>query len=96
MEIIVSFKHLDVVESVKERAEKKTEKIKKFIKDITNINYTFSKDKLNHILEIVANAKGSQFIATAETSDYNLAIDECVDKIISQVKKHKDKSKSNF
>lgn len=94
METIVTFKNVEMLDSIKERAEKKGEKINKFFKDASNLNYTFSKENRTYNVDIILQGSGNVFKASVASSDFILGIDEGVEKIITQIKKYKDKNEN--
>ena len=91
MQIKVTFKNTEHRDEVKQHAEDKVDKITKFIKSPVNINFIFSKDKLNHVAELNVSADGTHYTSSVSSTDFLSAIDEGVDKVVTQIKKHKDK-----
>jgi putative sigma-54 modulation protein len=94
MQVNVTFKNSETNEEVKKRANEKASKIKKFIKTPIQVSFVFSKDSMDHTLELLVLGNGNNLSAFAKNNDYFSAIDECVDKILVQLKKHKDKAKN--
>lgn len=92
MQVSVSFKHSDVIDGVRDRAEEKALKIKKFMKSPIRVDFVFSKDNVNHVAELSVSGDGSQFNSSVTSGDYLSAIDESVNKIVTQIKKHKEKT----
>ncbi len=94
MQIKVTFKNVEPRAEVKQHAEEKLDKITKFIKTPINVNFIFSKDKLDHVAELNVNADGVYYTSSVSSGDFFSAIDEGVDKVVTQIKKHKDKIKA--
>lgn len=94
MQVKVTFRNTDSNEKVKDRAYEKAAKIKKFIKSPIQVSFVFSKNNLNHTAELLVLGEGHNYSAHVEKADYFAAIDDCVDKMLVQLKKQKDKIKN--
>ena len=94
MQVNVAFKHTDAKDEVKQRAEEKAQKIKKFMKTPIQVNFVFFQDKVDHIAELTVSGEGAHLAASVRAGDYFSAIDDCMDKMLIQLKKHKDKMKT--
>lgn len=94
MQIKVTFKNTEPRDEVKQHAEDKVDKITKFIKSPVNINFIFFKDKLDHVVELNVSGDGNHYSSSVSSTDFFSAIDEGIDKIVTQIKKHKDKIKA--
>jgi putative sigma-54 modulation protein len=96
--ITIVARHLDITEAIKNYALQKAEKIKKFFEWILQIQITLDIGGDNgHIVEmIVSVSRGPTLVAEATNPDMYRAIDLAVDKIESQLKKHKGKIHSRI
>lgn len=93
MQVKVTFRNTDPNEGVKKRAEEKSEKIKKLMLSPIQVSFIFSKDKLNHFSELTVTGDGAHLSASVKSTDFFTAIDDSIDKMLTQLKKHKDKTK---
>ncbi len=93
MQVKVTFRNTDVNDDVKNRAEEKALKIKKFMMSPIQVSFVFSKDKINHFAELTVTGDGAHLTSSVSAKDYFVAIDDSIDKIIVQLKKYKDKIK---
>lgn len=91
MQVNFTFKNVDSSEELKNRATEKSEKIKKYMRTPIYVNFIFYQDKLGHCVEINVSGDGHQYSANADAKDYFSAIDDAMDKVVVQLKKHKDK-----
>jgi ribosomal subunit interface protein len=91
MQVSVSFKNSAVLEDVKSRAEEKAFKIKKFMKTPIRVNFVLYKDNLDHTSELSVIGDGSNFNSSVTSTDYLSAIDDSINKVVTQIKKHKEK-----
>lgn len=94
MQVNVTFKNAETSDEVKSRAVEKANKIKKFIKSPIQVSFVFSKDNLKHTAELIVVGEGHHLTSYVGSVDYFSAIDECVDKMLVQLKKQKDKIKN--
>lgn len=72
-------------------ATEKLSKIEKLAGKITNIHVTFDVKKLRHIAEADVHIPGGNVHAIAESEDMYKTVDFLVDKLMTQLKKHKEK-----
>ena len=94
MQVNVTFKNTESNEKVKNRAYEKATKIKKFIKSPIQVSFVFSKNNIDHSAELLVLGEGHNFASHVQKPDYFSAIYECVDKMLVQLKKQKDKIKN--
>jgi ribosomal subunit interface protein len=99
MEFILTARHFKAHDSIKEFAQKQTEKIRKYYDGIlkTEIILSYEKPlKSVKIAEVIATATPHHiFTAREHSEDFNVSIEAAVNKVIAQIKKYKDKLKSN-
>lgn len=95
MQIVVSARHGDVNEEVKQYAEQKTSKLQKFYDKIQEIEVVLDHDGSAHRVEVIVNAEHKNMFVASETGeDFFAATDLVVDKISRQLTKHKDKHRN--
>ena len=96
--ITIVARHLNITEAIKNYALQKASKIKKFFEWILQIQVTLDIGGDNsHIVEmIVSVSRGPTLVAEVSNSDMYKAIDLVVDKIETQLKKHKGKIQSKI
>jgi putative sigma-54 modulation protein len=99
MRMIISGRHLEVTEPIRDYAEKKIGRIKKHFDNILEVDVTLSarstKDGPRHQADVLVFANGIKIKATAEDKDLYAAIDEVYDVLDVQVTKHKEKLRDN-
>lgn len=91
MQINVAFRHTDPSSALKEYAEEKISRIKKYMMEPIEADVVLRVEKFRHIAEVTIDANGIRVNGMEETDDMYSAIDMVADKIESQLKKHKDK-----
>lgn len=94
MQILVTFRHMEISEPLKLYAEEKIGRIKKYLSDPIDVHVILEVEKIRHIAEITIVTNGITIYADEATHDMYSAIDTVIDKIERQVKKYKEKIKN--
>lgn len=91
----IVFKGMDSSDSVKEYATKRAEKVTKHMHHMTRCDFVFQ--IVNKTPMASVHATSGDFEAKAESQGETLyaAIDEVVDKLVHQTRKHKEKTTSH-
>ncbi|MEE9613377.1 MAG: ribosome-associated translation inhibitor RaiA [Thermodesulfobacteriota bacterium] len=95
MQVTFTFRHIGSSDAIKEYAEEKTERIRKYLADPIEVHWVLSVEKIRHIAEVTVVAKNLTVKAQEETQEMYSAIDKVIDKIEKQVRKHKEKVKGH-
>ena len=95
MEITVTFRHTEPIESLRAYAEEKVSKIKKYIDVPLEAHVVLTVEKFRHIADVSLRVNGTPIKAVEETGDMYSAIDQVMDKIENQVKKHISKIRNH-
>ncbi|MFQ5480992.1 MAG: ribosome hibernation-promoting factor, HPF/YfiA family [Thermodesulfobacteriota bacterium] len=91
----VTFRHMDSSDALRKYAEEKSERVAKFLSPPVEIHWVLSVEKIRHIADAVISANGVSIKAQEATEDMYSAIDNVLDKLYIQVKKHKDRVKGH-
>lgn len=91
MEIVVTFRRMEPVESLRVYAREKLSKLKKYLDIPIEAHVVLEVEKFRHIADVTVNVDGSTIKGVEETDDMYSAIDQVMDKIEIQVKKHRSK-----
>jgi putative sigma-54 modulation protein len=95
VQIVVSARHANITEEMKEYAERKTSKLLKYYDKIQEIEVVLDHDSAQHRVEIIVNAEHKNMFVASETGDDLFACtDLAVDKLGRQLTKHKDKHRN--
>ncbi|MDQ1335561.1 MAG: putative sigma-54 modulation protein [Thermodesulfobacteriota bacterium] len=95
MEITVTFRHTEPIESLRAYAEEKVSKIKKYLDVPLEAHIVLTVEKFRHIADVTLSLNGTPIKAVEETGDMYSAIDQVMDKIENRVKKHISKIRSH-
>lgn len=94
MDITVTFRHMEPTESLRGYAEEKVSKIKKYLDFPLEAHVVLTVEKFRHVADVTLSVNGSRIKGVEETEDMYSAIDQVMDKIEKQVKKHRSKIRS--
>ncbi len=88
MDITVTFRHTEPTESLKAYAEEKVSKINKYLDSPAEAYIVLSVEKFRHQADVSISINGTWVKGVEETGDMYSAIDQVMDKIEKQVKRH--------
>jgi len=92
MEIVVTGRHMDITQAIREFATEKVSKLPRFFDRIQSIEVIAQKTDKHHELEIIVHAdKTDPFVCKTSGSDLYACIDEAVDKLERRLSDHKDR-----
>ncbi len=91
MKINITSRHFEIPETLFSLIEKKKKKFEKFSKLILDFTLLFSKDSNYFVSEGKIKLKTGIINAKAQNTELGLAVNETLDKLISQLKKHHEK-----
>lgn len=95
MNIIINGRHMELTKNLKDYAEEKISKFKKYLNNITEATVTLSVEKYRHKAEVLLKVDGSFIQAECITGEMYSSIDEVVEKLERQIKKYKEKTVSH-
>lgn len=91
MRINVTFRHLEPADSLRNYAEQRLKKLKKYADGPMDVNVVLSVEKFRHTAEVVVSADGVRATATEQQGDMHSAIDLVSDKIDKQLRRFREK-----
>ena len=94
MDITVTFRHMEPIESLKLYAEEKISKINKYLDSPLEAHIVLTVEKFRHQADVAVSVNGTLIKGVEETGDMYSAIDQVMDKIEKQVKRHLSKIRS--
>ncbi|HDZ24864.1 MAG TPA: ribosome-associated translation inhibitor RaiA [Desulfobacteraceae bacterium] len=94
MDITVTFRHTEPMESLKAYAEEKVSKLKKYLDYPMEAHVVLTVEKFRHQADVTISVNGTRIKAVEETGDMYSAIDQVMDKIEKQIKRHLSKIRS--
>ncbi len=94
MRINITFRHVESSDELKEYAEQRLQKLKKFVDGPMLVNVVLTVEKYRNTAEVVISGDGIRAAAKEIHEDMKAAIDLVSDKIEKQLKKFRDKLKT--
>lgn len=91
MQLSISGHHLDITEAIKQHSIEKLSKIKHHFDHLININMILEVEKGVQRAEATIHVSGADLFAKAESDNLYVSIDQMVNKLDSQIRKHKEK-----
>ena len=96
MQLSVTFRHMESSDPVRDYAEEKLDRVRRYIDEPIEVQVVLSVErKIRHLAEVTIYAKGVTIKGTEETNDMYAAIDAVTDKIERQLKRYKEKLKDH-
>lgn len=91
MHINVTGHHVDLTEALHNYVNSKFEKLERHFDNITDIHVILTVEKDRQKAESTVHVSGGNLFADAESTNMYAAIDDLIDKLDRQIKKHKEK-----
>jgi putative sigma-54 modulation protein len=91
MKISVTFRNTEEEGWQKEYVDERLKKLNKYIDVPADVHVVLTVEKFRNVAEINVTTNGLNLIGKEESKDMHLAIDNAVEKIERQLKKHKEK-----
>ena len=91
MQLNLSGHHLDITSALRQHASDKLSKIKHHFDKVMNVNMTLEVQKDVQTAEATIHVRGADLFAKAQSNDMYVSIDQLINKLDSQIIKHKEK-----
>ena len=91
MEIIITGRHFDVSEKLRDIATKKVAKLMKLVPYVQQIEVLFSQQKFLHKTEILVTADHFSLEAMGEDKEVQASLDNALSKLENRLRRHKEK-----
>lgn len=95
MHVTVTFRHMEATEPLRTYAEEKTDRLAKYLAEPIEVHWVLTVEKIRHIADATIIGSGVSIKAQADTQDMYSAIDTAIEKLETQVRKHKEKVKAH-
>lgn len=95
MKVIITGRKMNVSPGLKSVIEEKLQKIKYFYDHVISFHIVLEKEKLDYKAEINFRADGRKFFLQEVSGSVHEAIDNLIDKLERQIRKHKDRMKEH-
>ena len=95
MQLNISGHHLDITPALREHSTEKLSKIKHHFDQVMNVNMILEVQKDVQTAEATIHVRGADLFAKAESHDMYASIDKVINKLDSQILRHKEKLHSH-
>ena len=95
MHVTVTFRHMEATEPLRTYAEEKTERLAKYLTEPIEVHWVLTVEKIRHLADANIIGSGVSIKAQGDTQDMYSAIDMAIEKLETQVRKHKEKVKAH-
>ncbi len=95
MKLNISGHHLDITPALRQHSNEKLSKIKHHFDQVINVNMILEVQKDVQMAEATIHLRGADLFAKAQSSDMYVSIDQLINKLDSQIIKHKEKLHSH-
>jgi ribosome-associated inhibitor A len=83
---------MDVTAALRQHVEDKISKLPRILDSLISVEVILDREADNSVVEAVAAARRrNTFVATARNPDMYTCIDQCLHKLVEQLRRHKDK-----
>ena len=90
MTVNISFKQMDPSETLKGYTNEKADKLAKYFRGRISTTWNFTHERESRIVHCHLIGNNMDYFAEAATEDFRVSIDQVVDKIEKQIRKHKE------
>ncbi|MCE5232718.1 MAG: ribosome-associated translation inhibitor RaiA [Mizugakiibacter sp.] len=91
MQIQISGHQVEVTPALRDYVRMRMERLERHFDNLTSLNIVLTVEKLEHRVDGTLAAAGRVLHAVANAADMYAAIDALVDKLVAQLRKHKEK-----
>jgi putative sigma-54 modulation protein len=95
MKLNISGHHLDITPALRQHSNEKLSKIKHHFDQVIDVNMILEVQKDVQMAEATIHLRGADLFAKAQSSDMYVSIDQLINKLDSQIIKHKEKLHSH-
>ncbi|QBQ54122.1 ribosome-associated translation inhibitor RaiA [Nitrosococcus wardiae] len=91
MQVNITGHHVEITQALRNYVENKCERLERHFDQLTNIHVVLSVEKTRQKAEATLHVSKANVFASSEDEDMYTAIDDLVDKLDRQIKKHREK-----
>lgn len=91
MKLQITTRHFDMTPEFRTVAEERVRKLKRYFEHIIDVSLILSSEKHRMMAELTLHTNSHDLVGTAESSDMKSSIDQAVEKIENQLRKHKER-----
>lgn len=93
MEVRITARHFDLTDDLKEFAEMRMRSLTRYFDKIIDAHLKLDVEKYRHTADLNTTVYGAVLFSSANSNDMYASVDEAINKMEGQVKKHKSRLK---
>ncbi len=87
----ITGRHMEVTPALKRHIRSRFERLERYDVSLDRLEIVLSVSKLQHAAEAVCSINGKRFQAKTSTREMYATIDQLVDRLVAQIRKHKER-----
>jgi putative sigma-54 modulation protein len=87
----ITGRHLAITPALRQYIESRFERLVRYDVKLSHMEVILSVNKLQHSAEVVCTVRGRRILAKASTREMYATIDQLVDRLCTQIRKHKER-----
>ena len=91
MQVTIVGRHVEITDAIKEYVEKRLQKLKKYFPMVMDVHVILYTQKYYQVVDVTIQASGLTVHGEEKSKDLYASIDMVIDKLDSQLKKHKER-----
>ena len=92
MNITVEARHMDVTEAIRTYVQSKVERLPRYYDGIMSVEVILGVEAEHTVVEMIVKARRkATFVASHRDQDLYAGVDQCLAKMVEQLRRHKDK-----
>lgn len=95
MQVMVTFRHLDASDNLRDYAESKLKRLDKYLDSAGEAHVVLSVEKFRHTADVTVSANGLRVKGVEETEDMYSALDLVTDSVEKQIRRQMDRRKGH-
>ncbi len=95
MDIQITGKNIDVTDAIREYVQKRMDKLDKYLSKVLDAHVTLFVEKIDHVVVVTIRKRRLTLHAEERSEDLYASIDKAVEKLETQLRRHKDRIKKH-
>jgi ribosome hibernation promoting factor len=94
MDIITTARHFDMTDEVRNHAQKRMEKLQRYLSETDDVHLILTMEKYRKIAEFTIHVRGNEIVSRGVSDEMIVAIDRAIDRIERQIKRLKSRQRN--
>lgn len=94
MDIITTARHFEMTDEVRNHAQKRMEKLQRYLSDTDDVHLILTVEKYRKIAEFTIHVRGNEIVSRGVSEEMIVAIDRALDRVERQIKRLKSRQRN--